>query len=132
MKISAADKAFADAVKEAYGHVCQVCNKQTRVELSHIFSRRHRTIRWCVQNAMPKCHPHHRWWHEHPTESGKWFADKYGEGVLDILREKRDFRMKVPKSEEKEIAKHYREELKRIQSLRADGVQGFIEIESWQ
>jgi len=132
MKISAADKAFADSVKEAYDHVCQKCGKQGRTELSHIYGRRHRSIRWCVDNSLPKCHSCHRWWHENPTESGKWFADKYGEGVLVMLREKRDSGVKVPKKDEKEIAAHYRAELKRVQELRNDGVQGPIELVSYQ
>lgn len=132
MKISAADQAFANAVKEAYNHVCQVCGKQGRVELSHIFSRRHRTIRWCVDNTLPKCHSCHRWWHENPTESGKWFRDKFGDRFVDLLIEKRESKMKIPKSEEKEIAAHYRKVLKAIKEFRKMGVTVTIEVESYQ
>ena len=132
MKISAADKAFADCVKEAYDHVCQVCSRQGRVELSHIYSRRHRTIRWCADNALPKCHACHRWWHENPTESGHWFRRLVGDGAIQLLQEKRDSRIKVPKAEEKEIAAHYRRELEIIKRKRMDGQTGYIEFVSWQ
>ena len=132
LKRRPADKAFADAIKGAYNHVCQVCNKQGRVELSHIHSRRHRTIRWAVDNCLPKCHSCHRWWHENPTESGAWFRNKYGEAFTELLREKRDSMVKVRKAEEKEIAAHYRAELNRILALRAEGVTGNIEVISWQ
>lgn len=132
MKISPADKAFADCIKEAHNHTCAVCGIQGRMELSHIHSRRFRTIRWAVLNALPKCHTCHRWWHENPTESGAWFEKTYGEGVVDLLIEKRNAKFKVPKSEEKEIAKHYREQLKIIEQKRADGATGYIDFESWQ
>ena len=51
---------------------------------------------------------------------------------MNRLREKRDLKIKVPKSEEKEIAKHYREQLKIIEQKRLDGVLGYIDFESWQ
>ena len=41
-------------------------------------------------------------------------------------------RVKVSKIEEKEIAKHYREQLKIMQEKRAAGEEGRIEFESWQ
>lgn len=132
VKITPADKAFADCVKEAYDHTCEKCGKQGRMECSHIHSRRHRTIRWCKENAIPKCHPCHRWWHEHPTEAGKWFLDKYGQGIEDILIEKKNNKYKISKADEKEIAKHYREQLKIIQEKRIQGQTGYIDFESYQ
>ena len=42
----------------------------------------------------------------------RWFRDKYGDEREEILIEKRNARVKVPKSEEKLIAKHYREQVK--------------------
>lgn len=51
---------------------------------------------------------------------------------MEILREKVNAKFKISKSEEKEIAKHYREQLKIIEQKRLDGVTGFIDFESWQ
>ena len=132
VKITPADKAFADCVKAAYDYTCQVSGVQGRVELSHIHSRRHRTIRWCKENALPKCHYKHRWWHENPTEAGLWFLNKYGQGMVDLLIEKKNNKFKVPKSEEKEIARHYREQLKIIEAKRAEGQTGYIDFVSYQ
>jgi len=132
MKISPADKAFADCVKEASDHTCAVCGKQGRMEASHIHSRRHRNMRWMKSNCISKCHTCHRWWHENPTESGKWFEKKYGSGMVDLLLEKKRMIEKVPKTEEKEIAKHYREQLKEMQKAREQGVTGELDFESWQ
>ena len=132
MNITPSDKAFADCVKAAYDNTCQKCGIHGRMENSHIHSRRHRTIRWCKENALPKCHGCHRWWHENPTESGKWFEDKYGPGLVELLREKKNNKFKIPKVEEKEIAKHYRFELKKIKEKRIDGAVGYVDFLSYQ
>jgi hypothetical protein len=58
--------------------------------------------------------------------------EKLGESALEVLREKRDSRVKVPKTEEKEIAAHYRKELKKIQSLIDGGTEPPYDFESWQ
>lgn len=132
IKITPADKAFADCVKEANNHTCVVCGKVGRMECSHIHSRKHRTIRWCKDNAVPKCHTCHRWWHENPTEAGLWFVATFGQGIEDILLEKKRIKIKVSKLEEKDIAAHYRKELKKLLAHRANGETGKLDFESWQ
>ena len=74
----------------------------------------------------------HQWFGGNPADSGRWVTDLLGEAHMDLLREKRDSRVKVPKSEEKEIAKHYREQLKIIQDKRLSGETGYIDFVSWQ
>tara|TARA_R110000765_G_scaffold336357_1_gene426734 strand:+ start:217 stop:396 length:180 start_codon:yes stop_codon:yes gene_type:complete len=56
-----------------------------------------------------------------------------GSGAISILREKSNDTSlgRLAKREVKFIAKHYREEFKRIHQLRLDGVVGKIEINSW-
>ena len=132
IKITPADKAFSHCIHAAYDNTCVRCGRVGRVECSHIHSRKHRTIRWCKENGVAKCHTCHRWWHENPTEAGIWFIEMFGQGVEDILLEKKNMKLKIPKSEEKEIAKHYREQLKIIQEKRAMGAVGFIDFESYQ
>ena len=46
--------------------------------------------------------------------------------------EKMNNRQKVPKIEEKDIAKHYREELKKILAKRDSGETGYIDFVSYQ
>jgi hypothetical protein len=132
IKIKPSDKAFADCLKEAFDHTCEVCGRMGRQECSHIHSRSNRTIRWCKDNAKPKCHTCHRWWHQNPTESGLWFLNKYGQGAVDLLLEKKNNKFKVTKLEEKDIAKHYREQLKIILDKRNCGDTGYIDFTSWQ
>ena len=74
----------------------------------------------------------HAWFGGNPADSGLWITQQLGEGHIDLLREKMNSRVKVSKIEEKEIAKHYREQLKIMQEKRAAGEEGRIEFESWQ
>ena len=53
-------------------------------------------------------------------------------GFLNILREKRDSRVKVSKLEEKEIAKHYKREHEKLMARRTDGEAGILDFESYQ
>ena len=99
---------------------------------SHIFSRRHRTIRWCTDNTQALCFSCHSWFGGNPADSGKWVEEFVGVGVIDRLREKKEARIKVSKLEEKDIAKHYREQLKILEHKRNLGQTGYIEFESWQ
>jgi len=83
-------------------------------------------------NAQALCFSCHQWYGGNPADSGLWITDLLGEGHMAILREKRDSRMKVPKMEEKDIAKHYREQLKILEQKRAAGECGRIEFDSYQ
>lgn len=137
IKITPADKAFSKCIRAANNYVCYKCgaihNKSsTGLHCSHNFGRRHKTIRWCKENALPLCFSCHKWFGENPADSGAWLESQIGEGVVQILREKRDSGVKVTKLEEKDIAKHYREQLKLIEQKRDSGEAGYIDFESWQ
>lgn len=137
VKIKPCDTAFSRCVKEANDWVCNRCGAQHErgsqgLHNSHIFSRSHRTIRWCKENGQSQCFSCHQWFGGNPADSGIWIAEKVGQGTIDILREKMNSRLKVPKKEEKEIAKHYREQLKIIETKRLNGETGYIDFISWQ
>jgi len=137
IKITPADKAFSKCIRAANNYTCYKCgtvyNKSsTGLHCSHNFGRRHRTIRWCKENALSMCFGCHSWFEENPADSGQWLIDEIGEGAVQILREKRDSGVKVTKLEEKDIAKHYREQLKLIEQRRNTGETGYIDFESWQ
>ena len=132
MKRSPADAAFSDCIRAAHNHTCEKCGKEGRMEASHVYGRRHRTIRWDVLNCNCLCHYCHRMWHENPLDSAIWFDGKFGDARREIIREKRDSMVKVSKLEEKDIAKHYKKQYKLIQEARDKGEAGYIEFESWQ
>jgi len=126
VKVSPADTAFSLCVRTAANFTCGKCGKvEGRMECSHIFSRKYRAIRWCKENAMCKCNYCHRWWHQNPLDAAAWFMSLVGESFVDLLKEKRDSKLKVPKTEEPEIAAHYRAELKKLENGAAD-------FQSWQ
>ena len=126
VKISPSDTAFSLCVRTAASFTCGKCGKaEGRMECSHIYSRKYRAIRWCKDNAMCKCNYCHRWWHQNPLDAAAWFVSLVGESFVDLLKEKRDSKLKVPKTEEKEIAAHYKAELKKLENGAAD-------FQSWQ
>ena len=137
LKRSPADDSFSKCVRAAADYKCQKCEKQydkssTGLHCSHNFGRRHKTIRWCSDNALSLCFSCHQWFGENPADSGKWLEEFVGIGTVDLLREKMRSKVKVSKLEEKEIAKRYREQLKIIQDKREGGEIGYIDFESWQ
>ena len=131
VKTKPADTWFSKCVRHASNWTCEKCQKRHEegsigLHTSHIFSRRHRTIRWAKDNVQSLCFFCHSWYGGNPADSGLWITNLKGEGFMDLLREKRDSRVKVSKQEEKEIAKHYRNEYERMVS------EGSREFESWQ
>lgn len=132
MKISPADKYFSLCVRLANDNICETCGKFGRMEASHVYSRRHRTIRWDTLNIMCQCNGCHRQWHESPLRSFQWFEKQYGSGRVDLLREKMQNKNKTSKLEEKDIAKHYRQQLAILQKKRDQGETGVLDFESWQ
>ena len=62
----------------------------------------------------------------------RWIENHLGEARLEIVEDLKNSIFKIPKSEEKAIAKHYREELKKLQERRANGEVGYLEFEGWQ
>ena len=136
-KIKPADTAFSRCVREAHDWTCERCNAQHErgsmgLHNSHIYSRRHRTIRWCKENTQALCFSCHQWFGGNPADSGQWITELLGEGFIDRLREKRDIKLKISKTEEKEIAKHYRQQLKDLESKRLSGQTGYIDFISYQ
>lgn len=137
VKIKPADTFFSRCVREAANWTCERCNTQYEkgsqgLHCSHIYSRRHRTIRWCALNVQALCYSCHQWFGGNPADSGLWIWEYLGTGAMEILIEKKNTKVKVSKLEEKDIAAHYRKQLKALESQRGSGKEGRLEFESWQ
>ena len=54
--------------------------------------------RWDLLNIKLLCFHCHRWWHDNPTESGPWFAEKYParEAYLGIYRNGKPAKITTP------------------------------------
>ena len=115
IKRDSADKWFSDVVRKKAGHVCESCGKvEGRMECAHIYGRSAKSVRWSLDNAVCLCHYCHMRFTANPLEFTAWLERELGQGHMDMLREKWQVLMKTNKELRKEIAKHYREEFKKM------------------
>lgn len=112
-----ADAAFSNAIRFAQSYRCEHCKTQDgRMECAHIFGRASKSVRWDTMNALCLCHNCHRHFTAHPVEFTRWLDAYVGAGYLDILREKKNRIQKTTVAYRKEIAKHYRDQLKLMEA----------------
>ena len=113
---TSADKWFSDAVRLRANNMCEHCGTYGRMECAHIVGRREKTLRWCADNAVSLCHTCHRRFTENPYDFVQWLLKHMGEEMLEVLAEKRRGILKATKSLRDEVAAHYREECRRMES----------------
>ena len=114
IKRDQADKWFSSVVRLAKHSMCENCGKEGRTECAHIFGRRTKSVRWSMDNAVCLCHYCHKDFTANPVEFTYWITDRLGHIHIDILREKWQMVMPTTKLLRKEIARHYREEHKKM------------------
>lgn len=78
-----------EVVKIRDKHTCQKCGKKvegTNCHASHVIPvSRDGRMAFEPLNMKVLCYHHHiNWWHKHPTESGKWFAEKFPERLKKL------------------------------------------------
>ncbi len=131
IKRTPADAAFSDCVRERAGWACQFCGKTEGLECCHIKGRRSAVTRWAGINAVCLCHYHHRYFTENPVEFTRWLEEEIGAGALEIITEKSRGILKNNAATRKEVAAHYREQLKIMQEKRNAGHQGWLDFVSY-
>jgi predicted restriction endonuclease len=124
VKREACDIHFSKAVRHRDQHRCQYCFSEG-TDCAHVFGRAKKSVRWSMDNALCLCRYHHRYFTANPIEFHDFLLKIWGEGHMDILREKANQTYKTTKELRKEISAHYREQLKLAE---ADWNH---EIESW-
>lgn len=137
IKRTTADIAFSKAVRESFDWECQVCHSYGKhnpamMDCSHIISRANRRTRFTVDNAICLCRSCHEKMGRNTLEHAALAQDVLGEDRYWALKRKANTVKKIPKTVEKQIAKHYRNELKRIEDLRNCGHRGIIKLEDWE
>ena len=137
IKRTRADDLFSKCIRERADYRCEKCGKQYAekergLHCSHNYSRRHRTIRWCKENALALCYACHQWYEGNPPESGRWLVEKIGEGANELLLEKMRSNLKVTKQDENKIADHYQEQLDNMKAARRAGKVGYLDFMSAQ
>lgn len=135
IKNSTADSHFSKCIREAAGWKCECCGTQypenaQGLHCSHYFGRRAYGVRFDPGNAFAHCFSCHQKLGGNPYDFNEWVEGQIGEGLIQILREKREDTnlAKYVKKNLKEVSDHYREEHKRLKALRADGETGKLEI----
>ena len=138
VKIKASDKWFSRCIRERTAWTCEVCGSvheegSQGLQCSHYFGRRANALRWAKDNAFAMCWGCHQKLGSNPDYFRLWAVNKVGQGMIDILREKReDINLaKLFKKNEKEVAKHYKAEYERMLEKRNDGETGRLEFEDY-
>ena len=132
------DIAFSNAIREAYDYTCCHCGENHRhnpgyIQCAHIHTRKHRNTRWdSTYGAIALCARCHRRFTDFPVEWADYLRKYMGDSNYDEAKRKAWESRKFTKAERKEVAKHYRDELKRIEKLRADGETGIIKLVSYE
>ena len=119
-----ADKAFSKAVRLRDGK-CLHCHKDGRLECAHIYGRANKRVRWAMSNAIALCHYCHRFFTANPIAFHDWLNIELGEAHMDKLRMDRNEIYKTNERLRKEIAAHYRDE------VRQKEIDPDHEIQSW-
>lgn len=133
MKTATIDSQFSKLVRERSNYVCDCCHidyryQPEKLHCSHLFGRRHRTLRWFPWNAFAHCFKCHKHFTDEPAGFKAWAKRKLPDGVYETLEVVANTANKVTPEEVHSLHKHYIEELKRLEGMRANGVIGKIQF----
>ena len=139
MKVSQADIAFSWCVRERAEWTCEICGTvyhppTAGLQCSHFIGRGHYATRYHPLNAFAHCAGCHFKMESNPHNFVKWVKKTLGEKTYNsVVRLSENITEgKAARQSEKQISKHYRSELARMQELRAQGVTGRIEFTDWR
>lgn len=127
------DAVFSEVVRESFDWTCAWCGKKytpptLALHCSHLFSRRHKSVRCSSINAVAHCFACHQKYGGNPIEGGSWARKFLGETTYEILIAKKNKVVKWNKTLKDELYAHWKSELARLKALRAKGVTGFIRL----
>jgi hypothetical protein len=119
IKRESCDKWFSDVVRAKAGWACEYCGKEfggpsAGLHCAHIYSRANKSTRWSLDNAVSLCAYHHDFFGKNPVTFADWLSQYFGEGHMEILREKRNGILKTNQQLRKEISDHYRGEYRKM------------------
>lgn len=140
IKRTPADIAFSKCNRERSNWTCERCGaihdeSSKGLHCSHYHGRGKWGTRFDPDNCEALCYGCHSFLEQHPHEHEKRERERLGDTLYEIVREKsqdtglgRAMRKTKGKGE---IARHYREEFLRMQSLRGSGITGRIEFDGY-
>jgi hypothetical protein len=132
------DAVFSELVRERVNWICENCGKyypegaaRRGLHCSHYVGRSHRSTRWDPANAFSHCYGCHSHFEQNPGLFQRWYVERMGETTEQAIVEKGRQITHWKKHDLEDIHKHLVGELKRMKSLRKDGVDGRIEFIGW-
>ncbi len=136
IKITPADAALSKCVRERSGWLCDRCGAQheensSGLHAAHWHSRGNWFTRFDPANLLALCYGCHSFTARERDEHRKTMLRYISEMELDRLAFDRNRPAYGIKKRVSEIAKHYREQHKKMQALRAQGHTGRLEIDPW-
>lgn len=138
IKITSGDRFFSLCVRERANWTCERCGTYhqpptTALHCAHWHSRGNWSVRFDPSNALALCYGCHQYTSvNRETEHRPLMLKVFGELELDRVATEKNRPATRVKKFLPEIAKHYRQELERMQRLRANGETGRIEFERWE
>ena len=84
-----------------------------------------------VNNIHPQCFRCNINLGSNGPEYAVYMRETYGDGMMELLREKQRMNIKYSEQDYRDMKKHYDSEFKRMEVMRGDGVQGIIELVAW-
>lgn len=113
------DEAWRVLVKLKAGGKCEVCGKKENLNAHHIFTRRNKAVRWCLDNGLALCPFHHTLnskfsAHATPVTFHPWLVKNRGQSFLDLLTFKSNQISKLHIFEKQIILKELQEEINDI------------------
>jgi hypothetical protein len=134
IKRTPADAFFSNCVRERASWHCERCAKfypeghRQGLHCSHHIGRGNHATRYEPLNGFSLCYSCHQKMGADPHAHTEWARERLGENSYEILIEKKRQIVRKADRNLKEIAAHYREQLKLMETQRADGEAGRIEF----
>lgn len=123
------DELFSKLVRERAEHRCEKCHKlDGKMDCSHLYGRRMRSVRFDPENAACHCTTCHRWLTERPIEFAEWIVNHLGRERADALRLRAHKSLTRTPSQRRDLYEAMKAEFARMKELRAQGVTGRIEF----
>ena len=118
------DDAWSLLVKLKAGMECEIetCRKTKYLNSHHIFTRRNKAVRWCVDNGVALCPSHHTLnskfsAHATPVTFTSWLEKKRGKDFIEMLTYKSNQVSKLHKFEKELLLKILQDEIKEHQAI---------------
>lgn len=137
IKVSRLDAAFSQLVRERAAWCCEKCgqhytqDRRRGLECSHLFGRRHYSVRWHPLNAAAHCTGCHFDLGSNPIEFAEWIKDHLGSQYQELI-DLKNTPIRFREADKKEMLAHFNAELERLQSLRDRGKTGRLEFSAWE